>query len=268
MGPGAIDLAQITADGKICFPDLSQAAVFPETNNQYAQQFQNATNYIARQNTSCSWKPDNPKDSTIELTATFLCDTNVLEVLRNERQSGGEFALVTSDESVLEPRGKGKKASKGILKENAFQRDQQSVARNLACVLRYPTVAPTTAESISFIRAVSSIVNSKGRKNSPAQTFRRMVDLFAAGSSSPGQSILDRHWKHCVDWLVRCMRKPGLGDSAKLAANYHFLANSAEEHLFLTAYIPQTSLSSLISGDGLRVEGSVFTLPRGWTLLQ
>jgi hypothetical protein len=269
MGPGAIDRAQIRADGKICFPDLSQAAVFPETNNQYAQQFQNATNYIARQNTSCSWKPDNPKDSTCELTATFLCDTNVLEVLRNERQSGGEFALVTSDESVLEnaPRGKGKKASKGILKENAFQRDQQSVARNLACVLRFPTVAPTTAESISFTRAVSSIVNSKGRAHSPAQTFRRMVNLFAAGSSSPGQSILDRHWKHCVDWLVRCMRKPGLGDSAKLAANYHFLANSAEEHLFLTAYIPHPSLASQISGNGVRLEDSVFTLPPGWTLV-
>ncbi len=54
VGAGAIGSAQITADSRIIFPDLSQSALFPETNNEYSayysRQVQNANYYMYRQN--------------------------------------------------------------------------------------------------------------------------------------------------------------------------------------------------------------------------
>jgi hypothetical protein len=156
LGAGAIESAQITDDRIISFPDLSQAAVFPVTDNQYSAKAQEATPYLGRSNTSCGWEQHNPTGSTF--TATFLCDSSVMEVLRSERQSGGGLALANSDELVLEyaPGGRGKKTSKGIKKEDAFQRDQLSIARKLACALRFPVSAPTTEEISSLTKAASA----------------------------------------------------------------------------------------------------------------
>ena len=269
VGPVAIDSAQITNEsgGRIIFPDLSQAAVFPETENQYSRQAQEATNYMLRSNSSCSWERVNPTDSHVEFSATFLSDASVFDVLRNERQSGGGLALASSDNLIPEEasRGKGIKTHKGLKKMDAFQKDQQSVARNLACVLRFPASPPTNIERESFLKEVSTILKSRKRVQDDA-AVRRTVELLAGGCSGPGQRILDRHWNHCAYWFLRSMGKHVLANDPE--AQERFLADQAEEHLFLTAYIPQTSLSSLISGDGLRVEGSVFTLPQGWTLLE
>ena len=269
VGPVAIDSAQITNEsgGRIIFPDLSQAAVFPETENQYSRQAQEATNYMLRSNSSCSWERVNPTDSHVEFSATFLSDASLFDVLRNERQSGGGLALASSDNLIPEEasRGKGIKTHKGLKKMDAFQKDQQSVARNLACVLRFPASPPTNIERESFLKEVSTILKSRKRVQDDA-AVRRTVELLAGGCSGPGQRILDRHWNHCAYWFLRSMGKHVLANDPE--AQERFLADQAEEHLFLTAYIPQTSLSSLISGDGLRVEGSVFTLPQGWTLLE
>jgi hypothetical protein len=90
VGAGAIGSAQITADSIIIFPDLSQSALFPETNNEYSRQIQNANHYMYRQNSSCGLKLLDPTESANEFTATFLNDHSMLNVtiLRSERQSG------------------------------------------------------------------------------------------------------------------------------------------------------------------------------------
>ncbi len=81
--------------------------------------------------------------------------------------------MVNSDELVLEyaPRGKGKKTSKGIKKEDAFQRDQQSTARKLACALRFPVSVPTTDEISSLTKAASSIIRSNKREQACRALF-------------------------------------------------------------------------------------------------
>jgi hypothetical protein len=257
VGAGAIGNARISADNRIIFPDLSQSALFPETNNEYSRQAQNANYYMYRQNSSCGWKLVDPTGSDNEFTATFLNDHSVLNVLRSERQSGKDLALANLHESVPEDaprtraRGTANTATKGIKKELAFKRDQQSVARNLSLVLRFPVLAPTDLEYKKFNTAMARIVNSgKGGK-----AIRQTVD-FLAGACS-GQHILDRHWKQCADWFLKSM-----GDGA----GNPFWAENAAGHLFMTAYIPDPSLESRIRGNGVRVESSLFTLPKGWTL--
>jgi hypothetical protein len=105
-------------------------------------------------------------------------------------------------------------------------------------------------------------MRSNKRKQAWQGLIRRMVDLLAIETSGQVQCILDRHWRHCADWLLKSLR----GSAGGAAAKEYFLARDAEAHLFLTAYIPHPSLASQISGDGVRVEGSLFTVPRGWTL--
>ncbi len=153
----------------------------------------------------------------------------MLNVLRSERQSGKDLALANLHESVPEDaprtraRGTARTATKGIKKELAFKRDQQSVARNLSWVLRFFALAPTDLECKKFNTAMARIVNSrKGEK-----AIRQTVD-FLAGACS-GQHILDRHWKQFADWFLRSM-----GD----VAGNPFWAEQAAGHLFMTEYIP------------------------------
>ncbi len=127
------------------------------------------------------------------------------------------------------------------------------MARILACVLRFPASATTDLECKKFNTAMARIVNSRiGEKD-----IRQTVNILAGACSGPGQHILDRHLKHCADRFLRSMGND---------AGNPFWAEHSAGYLFMTAYIQHPLLASQISGNGVRVESSLFMLPKDWTL--
>ena len=255
LGAGAIGSAQIAEDGAIRFHDLSQSALFPETPDSHSRQAQQAVPLLNRQNTSCSWPQHEPGQSTVEFFGTFLSDEAVLQVLQKERQSGNGLALPNSVSEHV-PR------NQAFKNEAAFQKDRECVAQNLACVLRFSTSQCSEASAdqrASLAKEISVMANSKRKFKATFDKNDQMIRLLAgqgsdpSGSSGPSQRrIQDRAWKRCADWVLQSLARTK--------------ADCVEDHLFLTAYIPQLSLTSLISEGGLRVEETAFRLPETWKL--
>jgi hypothetical protein len=131
-----------------------------------------------------------------------------------------------------------------ITKEAAFQRDQQLVAQNFACVLGFTTAAPTKELRAAFMEKVSKRVKSK------RDTVGQMIDLFPVPPGNRPLRLLGP-WQHCADWLIQSLAK----------------TTAVKDHLFLTAFIPETKMAAQLQGGGLRVKACAFSLPQSWTQL-
>jgi hypothetical protein len=234
LGQAAVLSARIADDGAITFLDLSQSTVFPETSDPHSRQAQQATTFLNRQNTSLSWAYKEP--AKINFHIHCLSDATVLELQQNARQSGLAVQNAVPDH---EPR------NKAIKKDAAFQKDQACVAQALARVLRFSTSPPSTEQCNSLTKEVLRIANLKKKDK---------VDLMItalAGAAGHGTGHLGHAWKRCADFVIQSLAKTDA-------------YSSVADHLFITTYIPQPSIASLIYGAGWRFEDTAFKLPEGW----
>jgi hypothetical protein len=261
LGHAAVKGAGIAENGAISFQDLSQSALFPETNEKHSRQAQIEMDILDRNNTSCSWERTEPGQSA-PMVAHFLSDTAIQAILQKERQSGKGLALPVSFPAahLAGPAQKSKKEA--ITKGDAFRYDQVNVANALAAVLRYPASSPKAAESASLAVQISRIAEraqqrlqrgQQGTRNEKAlgAALHEMIDRLA-GSDTSKQHSQSGSWKRCADFLVRSLGKEALS------------ADSMQGHLFLTAFIPTASMEETIMKTGLRVGDTKIRFPADW----
>jgi hypothetical protein len=259
LGHAAVKSAGIAENGAISFQDLSQSALFPETNDTHSRQAQIAVNILDRNNTSLSWnrtevtKPGQPAP----MVAHFLSDTTIQAMMQKERQSGKGLALPVSfpTANLAEPAQKSNKEA--VTKDNAFRYDQVNVAHALAAVLRYPASCPCAAEFAALAAQISRIAEAAER-GQQANTNKALHDMInrlagnAAGSKTSKEHSQSGSWKRCADFLVQSLGKRACS------------ANSMQDHLFLTAFIPTASMEEKIMKAGLRVEDTKISFPADW----
>jgi hypothetical protein len=250
LGQAAVISAGIAEKGAISFPDLSQSALFPETNEPHSRQAQIAMNILDRSNTSWSWKRTEPGQSA-PMVAHFLSDTAIQAILQKERQSGKGLALPVSFPAAHLAQKSKKEA---ITKGDAFRYDQVYVAHALAAVLRYPASSPNAAESASLAVQISRIAEAAERDQGATRNKKALRDMInrLAGSDTSKQHSQSGSWKRCADFLVRSLGKEACS------------AHSMQEHLFLTAFIPTASMEETIMKSGLRVGDTKIRFPADW----
>jgi hypothetical protein len=261
LGHAAVKGAGIAENGAISFQDLSQSALFPETNEMHTRQAQTAMSNLDRNNTSWSWKRTEPGQSA-PMVAHFLSDTAIQAILQKERQSGKGLALPVSFPAphLAGPAQKSKKEA--ISKGDAFRYDQVNVAYALAAVLRYPASSPNAAESASLAVQISRIAEraqqrlqrgQQGTRNKKAlgAALHEMINRLA-GSDTSKQHSQSGSWKRCADFLVRSLGKEACS------------ADSMQGHLFLTAFIPTASMEETIMKSGLHVGDTKIRFPADW----
>jgi hypothetical protein len=257
LGHAAVKSAGIAENGAISFQDLSQSALFPETNETHSRQAQIALNILDRNNTSWSWrrtevvKPGQPAP----MAAHFLSDTTIQAMLQKERESGNLKGLalpVSFPKANLAEKSKKEAVTKG----DAFRCDQVNVAHALAAVLRYPASCPGAAEFAALAAQISRIAKQVGLQGQQANTKKAVHDMinWLAGSKTSKEHSQSGSWKRCADFLVQSLGKRACS------------ANSMQDHLFLTAFIPTAQMEKLIMNAGLRVEDSTIRFPRDWQL--
>ena len=251
LGRAAVDNAGIAENGDISFQDLSQSALYPETNEAHSRQAQSAMNYLDRNNTSWSWDPTEPGQPAPVL-ARFLSDTTIQALMQKERQSGKGLALPVSADLAGPAHSAQKSKKKAITKDDAFRYDQANVAHALAAALRSPAASPTPAEFAALAVQISRIAEQGQRNTKHKDMIARL-----AGSRISREHSQSGSWKRCADFLVQSLARETL---AKKACS----ADSMISHLFLTAFIPPLEMEETIRKSGLRVEETKIRFPADW----
>ena len=251
LGRAAVDNAGIAENGDISFQDLSQSALYPETNEAHSRQAQSAMNYLDRNNTSWSWDPTEPGQPAPVL-AHFLSDTTIQALMQKERQSGKGLALPVSADLAGPAHSAQKSKKKAITKDDAFRYDQANVAHALAAALRSPAASPTPAEFAALAVQISRIAEQGQRNTKHKDMIARL-----AGSRISREHSQSGSWKRCADFLVQSLARETL---AKKACS----ADSMISHLFLTAFIPPLEMEETIRKSGLRVEETKIRFPADW----
>ena len=256
LGHAAVNSAGIAENGAISFQDLSQSALFPETNEPHSRQAQIAMNILDKNNTSWSWKRTEVTEpgQPAPMVAHFLSDTTIQAMMQKERQSGKGLALPVSfpTANLAEPAQKQKSKKEAVTKGDAFRYDQVNVAHALAAVLRYPASLPTAAEFAALAVQISRTAD-QGQQANSKKALHDMINRLAGSKISNEHSQICS-WKRCADFLVQSLGKKACS------------ANIMQDHLFLTAFIPTGPMEEGIMKSGLRVEDSTIRFPRDWQL--
>jgi hypothetical protein len=126
------------------------------------------------------------------------------------------------------------------------------VAHALAAVLRYPASCPCAAEFAALAVQISRIAE-RGQQANTNKALHGMINRLA-GSKTSKEHSQSGSWERCADFLVQSLGKRACS------------ANSMQDHLFLTAFIPTAQMEKLIMNAGLRFEDSIIRFPRDWQL--
>jgi hypothetical protein len=174
-------------------------------------------------------------------------------MLQKERESGNLKGLalpVSFPKANLAEKSKKEAVTKG----DAFRCDQVNVAHALAAVLRYPASCPGAAEFAALAAQISRIAKQVGLQGQQANTKKAVHDMinWLAGSKTSKEHSQSGSWKRCADFLVQSLGKRACS------------ANSMQDHLFLTAFIPTASMEEKIMKAGLRVEDTKISFPADW----
>ena len=100
LGQMAFDSAELDDKDCISFPILSNSVLFPEGTDPHSRQAQTAVQALNRQNTSLSWDPQAAKEGRPSLTATFISDSTVDDVIRKAKNSGKGLGRLIPNEDL------------------------------------------------------------------------------------------------------------------------------------------------------------------------
>ena len=258
LGSGAIEGAEIEEDSnRISFPDLSLSILFPENSDPHSRQALEAVTIMNRQNSSYGF-PHADGQSGLAITAHFLSDASVKEILRSEKKSGKGVSL-------LGPAHADVTKNAALKKETAFQKDQESVARMLVSVLCSPADEPPRGSRLDVLREELEKITSNA---CTAKAIAQLTSLITISVSrhSKQKTMPQKKLQHsqqrtlqlCADFVLRSLRT-----NLKVGS---YTAQKAEDHLLLTACILSPAHATMIYGPGLVIRQGVFSLPPLWKL--
>ena len=205
--------------------------------------------------------PGSAGTSEIEFVAHFISDSTVHAIMRNAKQTGKALGLLDEPDQ----------ANKGaLLKNTEFQKDQRCLAQMLLTALMSgpsqdppDSISAPAAQNSSQKRVPSTqqMKHIAGCKNSEAAA-EMLTKLLGQGGSKPtatqprGRAVHNEQpaIKRLADFVCDSLRglTPGM----------------AEDHLFLTVFIPDPELSRAVNCHGYHVKETEFCLPEGWKMLR
>jgi hypothetical protein len=269
LGQQAIDMAVLTEDSKICFPNLSRSVLFPEGNNTFSAQALQAVPALNRQNTSLSWPSQNGAGASgVEsMQATFIGDTTVYDIMRDAKKFGAGVGLLVPYEGVPE---------KSVLhRDTAFKKDQKFATNMLVQTLilchdnpdsaaKSTPAAPERGTQRAVRRAPSPLakVLTKAAKlakmKSTETNIQELSGLLVKGGSKLNTTHLSAVYNE----------QPAFKRLAEFVVKSQggWTCAEAEDHHFLTVFICDPMLGIKVNGSGVVVDECQFTLPADWTV--